>query len=367
MKTTSLSTISLVAGLSLCLNAAAAEPGFTRLFNGKDLTGWAGRPEHWSVEDGAITGRTTKEQPAKGNNFLIAKDGENNLVVSDFELRLSYKIVPNNDKGFANSGIQYRSKDFGNFVVGGYQADMEAGKTYSGILYEERMDGILAQRGQKTVVKTAEGKTKVEIVGAVGKSEEIQAKIKDKDWNDYVVIAQGNHLQHFINGVQTVDVVDEREGGKGAKSGILALQLHAGDPMTIQFRDIRLKKLTSGAAKRSDLELLQGEWRAVEIVANGKPMDEEALAAIKVTMKGNEYSFESKKNSGQGSFKLDASANPKRMDVAESSGNEFPAIYEISDGIFKACYAVNGASRPTEFKSTEGSDHVFAIYKRKAQ
>src|SRR5439155_7722620 len=86
--------------------------------------------------------------------------------------------------------------------------------------YEERMDGILAQRGQKTVVKTVDGKTKVEVVGSLGKSEDIQAKIKDNYWNDYVLIAKGNHLQHFINGMQTVDVVDERTDGKAAKEGI---------------------------------------------------------------------------------------------------------------------------------------------------
>src|SRR5439155_12139444 len=171
----------------------AAEEGFKSIFDGKNLTGWAGRPQHWSVEDGAITGRTTTDHPAQGNNFLIWTNG----TVGDFELRLSYKIVPNNDKGFANSGIQYRSKEFGNFVVGGYQADFEAGKTFSGILYEENMDGILAQRGQKTVVKTVEGKTRMEVVGSLGSSEDIQAKIKDKDWNDYVVVAKGNHLQHF--------------------------------------------------------------------------------------------------------------------------------------------------------------------------
>jgi len=223
---------------------AADEAGFKPLFNGKDLTGWEGRKEHWSVQDGAITGATTTEHPAKGNNFLIWRPNGKNGTVSDFELRLSYKIVPNGDHGFGNSGIQYRSKDFGDFVVGGYQADFEAGKTYSGILYEERMDGILAQRGQKTVVKTVDGKTKVEVVGSLGKSEDIQAKIKDRDWNDYVVIAKGNHFQHFINGVQTVDVVDEREGGKGAKEGVLALQLHAGQPMTVQFKNIRIKELS---------------------------------------------------------------------------------------------------------------------------
>ena len=214
--------------------------GFKPLFNGKDLTGWAGRPQHWSVEDGAITGRTTKEDPAQGNNFLIAKDGDKNLIVDNFELRFSYKFSGD----WGNSGVQYRSEDKGNFVVHGYQADFEVGPTYSGILYEEGQGrrGILAQRGQKTVVKEADGKTKIEVVGSLGDSKEIQAAINQNDWNDYVVIAKGNHLQHFINGKPTVDVIDEQES-KAAKSGILALQLHAGPPMKVQFKNLRIKSL----------------------------------------------------------------------------------------------------------------------------
>ena len=218
--------------------AQEVEPGFKSLFNGKDLTGWAGRTNHWSIEDGAITGQTSKENPAKGNNFLIAKDGEQNLVVDDFEIRFSYKFSGD----WGNSGLQYRSKDFGDFVVGGYQGDLEVGNTYSGILYEERARGILAQRGQKTVVKEVDGKTKVEEVGSVGKSAEIQAAINKNGWNDYVIIAKGNHLQHFINARQTVDVTDEQES-KAAKSGILAFQLHAGPPMKIQFKNVRIKSL----------------------------------------------------------------------------------------------------------------------------
>ena len=218
--------------------AQEVEPGFKSLFNGKDLTGWAGRTNHWSIEDGAITGQTSKENPAKGNNFLIAKDGEQNLVVDDFEIRFSYKFSGD----WGNSGLQYRSKDFGDFVVGGYQGDLEVGNTYSGILYEERARGILAQRGQKTVIKEVDGKTKVEEVGSVGKSAEIQAAINKNGWNDYVIIAKGNHLQHFINARQTVDVTDEQES-KAAKSGILAFQLHAGPPMKIQFKNVRIKSL----------------------------------------------------------------------------------------------------------------------------
>src|SRR5437867_300646 len=107
-----------------------AEKGFISLFNGKDLSGWDGNPKLWSVKDGAITGQTTAENPAKGNTFLIWTTG----TVADFELRCSFKIVPGDSHGFANSGIQYRSKilDPNNWVVGGYQADMEAGPTYTG-------------------------------------------------------------------------------------------------------------------------------------------------------------------------------------------------------------------------------------------
>ncbi len=132
------------------LDDRAAEKGFVKLFNGKDLTGWEGNPKLWSVKDGAITGQTTAENPAKGNTFLIWTNG----TVGDFELRCSFRLVPGDDKGFANSGIQYRSKVFDpeNWVVGGYQADMEAGPTYTGILYEERMRGILALRGEKVVL-----------------------------------------------------------------------------------------------------------------------------------------------------------------------------------------------------------------------
>ena len=101
------------------------------------------------------------------------------------------------------------------------------------------MRGIMALRGEK-VVWDKEGKKQV--VGSLGSAAEIGAAIKKGDWNNYVIIAQGNHLQQFINGKQTVDVVDEDEA-KRALSGVLALQLHAGPPMMVQFKDLRLKKL----------------------------------------------------------------------------------------------------------------------------
>jgi hypothetical protein len=226
-------TTTLAALLALCSFASADEK---QLFNGKDLTGWKGQPEFWSVKDGAITGQTSKETPAKENTFLIWQDGE----VGDFELALQYKITDaeGGAKGFGNSGIQYRSKvvkaEYS--VVAGYQADFEVGKSYSGILYEEKGRGILAKRGQKVAIH--EG-NKIEVTGEVGKSDEIQAAIKPAEWNDYKIVAKGGHLQHFINGNLTVDVTDET--AVGAKTGVLALQLHAGPPMMVQFKNIVLK------------------------------------------------------------------------------------------------------------------------------
>ena len=225
---------------ALSLLAPFVHAGEKQLFNGTDLTGWKGQSEFWSVKDGALTGQTTKEVPVKENTFLIW-DGE----VGDFELTFKYKIVDatGEAKGFGNSGVQYRSKvvkpEYS--VLAGYQADFEVGKTYSGILYEEKGRGILAKRGEKVVIHEGEApdKPKIEVTGTVGVSDEIQASIKPADWNEYKIVAKGGHLQHFINGKQTVDVTDET--AIGAKKGVLGLQLHAGAPMTVQFKDLLLK------------------------------------------------------------------------------------------------------------------------------
>ncbi len=363
-----LSRIVSLLGLSFTLAAAEPETGFKSLFNGKDLSGWEGNPELWSVKDGCLTGKTPPDpaDPKKStlthNTFLIWKAG----TVADFELRCSYKIVPNNDAGFANSGIQYRSKviDPAGWVVGGYQADFEAAKTYSGILYEEKGRGILAKRGEKVVIKPGDGrKPKIEVTGSLGKSEDIQAMIKAEDWNDYVVIANGNHLQHFINGVQTVDVTDE-DTANAAKSGVLALQVHQGPPMTVQFRNIRIKTLSSGAAAKNDLDALQGEWQPIEMVGNGEAAAPGLLSNLKLAVKGKKYFVQAGDNEDSGSFEILAPHQPGQMDVTTQKGEFVPAIYELSGDTLRVCYAINNAPRPTEFKSTAGSDHILAVYQR---
>ena len=228
-------------GLGLGLTASTGrgeDAGFVPLFDGKSLAGWEGKPEFWRVEDGVLVGETTAEKPTKGNTFLIWRAGQ----VDDFELELEYRIT---EKG--NSGIQYRSQDFGDFVVGGYQGDFEGGKTYSGIVYEERGRGILCQRGQRVTIAADGKKTPGEPIGETGK---LQEAIKPGEWNAYRIVAQGPRLQHFINGQLMSETVDEQEG-KRAVQGVLALQLHAGPPMKVEFKDIRLKRtrLADGAKK----------------------------------------------------------------------------------------------------------------------
>jgi hypothetical protein len=203
---------------------------FQSLFNGKDLTGWEGDQELWSVKNGAIVGQTD----GKKHTFLIW-----NGTAGDFELHAKFRLHG------GNSGIQYRSKQIkeaGEFVVGGYQADMDGKNEYTGILYEERGRGILARRGEKVII-AANGDRFV--VGLTGDPKKLTAAIKPDDWNDYIIVASGNKLTHTINGAPMIEVIDH-QADKRSLDGIIALQLHKGYVMTVEFKDIQLKTLPAG-------------------------------------------------------------------------------------------------------------------------
>src|SRR5579862_958250 len=180
-----------VLGLVLATATSASAQEWQKLFDGKTLTGWEGSA-HWVVKDGAICGVITKDTLIKTNTFLIWKGG----TVANFQLKCKFRMEG------GNSGIQYRSihlaKDKADpFIVKGYQADM-AVNTFTGILYEERGRGILAQVGQKVTIDDS-GKPKV--VGSLG--ENILRDFDIKQWHEYHIIAKGNHLQQFIDGKQT--------------------------------------------------------------------------------------------------------------------------------------------------------------------
>lgn len=209
---------------------ASADSDVIVLYGGGDLTGWVGRSDLWSAENGEIVGRTTDEKPIDGNTFLIW-EGE---LPGNFELTAQFKIES------GNSGIQYRSKvtDKEKFVVGGYQADIDFSNQYAGILYEERGRGILAKRGEKVTID-ASGKKDV---SQFGDEAGLAAGIHPGQWNDFRVVANGNHLQHFINEALMIELMDGQTD-KAATNGVIALQLHRGPAMTVRFKNIKIRKL----------------------------------------------------------------------------------------------------------------------------
>ena len=218
--------------ISLLSTASAEE--FQSLFNGKNLDGWAGQADFWSVQDGAIVGETTKEKPAKPNTFLVWQGG----TVSDFELTCKVRFRGN------NSGVQYRSEltDPQKFALKGYQADLHPKPEFFGMMYGEKTGrGIIAQRFQRAV---AGAKGKAKVIASIGDPDQ---QLVDWDWNTLRIVAVGNQLVHQVNGINTMELTDNHP--EALLSGVLGLQLHQGAPMRVEFRDIQYRPLKGKEAK----------------------------------------------------------------------------------------------------------------------
>ena len=222
-----LSAAVLIAVIVSAAPAADVEKGLVPMFNGKDLAGWEGKPGWWYVEDGAITSQSTKEKPCKRCNYLMWRGGK----PADFELRLCYRIVG------GNSGIQFRSREVPGWDTNGYQADLEAGKQWTGALFQHGRGGV-ALRGTKVTIDP-DGKKQVE---KIADPEQLFKNIKHEDWNDYEVIARGPNITLKINGVVMSQAID-RDKSKACRSGVIALQMHPGPPMKVQFKNLRIKIL----------------------------------------------------------------------------------------------------------------------------
>jgi len=217
--------VAVLLALSPAAWGAEGEKGFTSMFNGKDLTGWDGKPGWWYVEDGAITSQSTPEKPCKKCNYLIWTGG----APGDFEMRLEYRLVG------GNSGIQFRSRRVPDWDTRGYQADIDAAGQWTGALFQHARGGV-ALRGQKVVIARDGAKETTSIADPA----ELLKHVKKDDWNDYRIVARGNEITLEINGVVMSQAVDDEEG-KACREGVIGLQVHPGPPMKIQFRDLRIK------------------------------------------------------------------------------------------------------------------------------
>jgi len=208
---------------------APADPpkGFIAIFNGKSLKDWEGSSKYWLVEDGCLTG--VADGKLDFNRFIVWRGGK----VKNFELLVKVKVSAG-----GNSGIQYRSVEqpnLGESILVGYQCDVVSNRPeYNGMLYEERGRRILAHTGEKVII---DPKGQPWVVGEFPVKE-----FKAGEWHDFRVLVQGNRHQHWIDGHQTVDVIDLDEKNRKLE-GVLGVQVHVGPAMKIQYRDFYLKKL----------------------------------------------------------------------------------------------------------------------------
>jgi hypothetical protein len=205
--------IALAFAMAIVMPAAALggqEAGAFAVFDGKTFNGWEGNLAHFRVEAGAIVAGTLTA-PIARNEFLCT-----NRPYKDFELRLKVKLL-GGDK--ANAGIQFRTARIPNdHEVIGYQADMGTG--WWGALYDESRRKKVLLGPDQAAMKTV---------------------VKEGDWNDYVIRAQGPRVRLSINGTQTVDY--RETDPTVADSGVICVQIHSGPPSEAWYRDITLAVL----------------------------------------------------------------------------------------------------------------------------
>jgi hypothetical protein len=195
--------------LLLFATVLSAQDGFKLLFNGKNLDEWiVDTPGLWRVENGVIIG---KSPGLKYNDFLRTKRQYRNFV-----LKATFRMMDESGKG--NSGIQFRSKPMeGSHEVIGYQADM--GQQYWGCLYDESRRKIVLVEASKAALGT----------------------LKKDGWNEYTINARGNRITLELNGVKSVEWVENDPTVE--QSGFIALQLHSGPPLEMHFKDLRISVL----------------------------------------------------------------------------------------------------------------------------
>lgn len=225
----------LLCPLAALAAAPNSEEGFVPMFNGKDLTGWEGKPGWWTVEDGTITSQSTPEKPCPSAHYLMWRGGK----PADFEMRFEFRIQG------GNSGVQFRSLELPEWDTNGYQADIEDGEQWTGCLFEHKRVG-LGMRGEEVIID----KDGTKHVTPMGDPKKLLSYVKKNDWNEYRISAIGNEITLSINGVVMTHVTDNQEGA-AARDGVIALQMHPGPPMKIQFRNLRIQNFSpaQGGAK----------------------------------------------------------------------------------------------------------------------
>lgn len=200
-----------------CHNTAPDSQVTQPLFNGKTFAGWEGNKDMWRIEKGAFVGGSLQSD-IPNNEFLCTQ-----MQFEDFELRLKAKMVFASREAVSNGGIQFRTKRIPNHhEVIGYQCDMgenQEGPLW-GFLYDEsRRNRFLA---------------KADVVA-------VEQVVKKDDWNDFIIRAEGDRIQIWLNGFKTVDFMET--DNSIVRSGIICVQIHSGPPAESWFKDMEIRSL----------------------------------------------------------------------------------------------------------------------------
>ena len=236
IKIYALIVLALAVGTAGSVNAQTNQEkleGYVPLFDTKDLSQWDGDMRLWTIEDGVIVGQTDdKDRHIDANTFLIYKGD----VPGDFTLRFDIRLSED-----GNSGVQYRSfrmEDEANpYKVGGYQADFDGHAEYSGMNYGENFRWTMGERSR---INRIEAGRKITTMVIFASDEDLKKKIKVADWNTYEIVAFGYTFIHRINGELMSILIDDDKENRRA-DGILAIQMHAGSPMKVEVKNMRIR------------------------------------------------------------------------------------------------------------------------------
>jgi hypothetical protein len=158
----------------------------------ESLDGWSADPKFWTLQNGVLRGDS---DGGKFHNFSWTKK-----TYQDFELNVLIRMTGRD----ANSGVCIRIHPTDPDNAPGYQVDM--GKGYWGSLWEERRAGMVQKFPDDLAAKL----------------------VHEGDWNHYYIIAKGHHIQAWLNGVKTIDMVHDA----GFADGNIGFQLDHGDRHT---------------------------------------------------------------------------------------------------------------------------------------
>ncbi len=198
--------------------APAADPRPVSLFDGKSFAGWDGDTKNiWRIEDDCIVGGSLKRKIPR-NEFLATTRS-----YGDFVLRVKFKLLGDAQKTFVNSGVQFRSQRVPkNSEMIGYQADLGDPSWWACLYDESRRNKVLAQSDMSKINKV----------------------LRRGDWNSYEVRAEGRRIRTSLGGVLGVDYTEKDPAIP--QEGRIGLQIHAGGPAEVWFKDLVLEELPPG-------------------------------------------------------------------------------------------------------------------------